>query len=236
MDCSPPGSSVHGILQVRILECVAISSSRGIFPDPGIKAGFLALQAYSLLSESPGSLEGKKSPNQLPLPFSWRSWNSAKNCRMRSEGIAKEIPAVTFSVFMPITSPSCQRRGHHSAAQLCRLNRQRKERSLGWSSRWHLRGPAVYGLQRRPTPVKIPAEEFGVLILSSLFFFLAQITLIFQSEPQFIFQHRYEDKEYMPFHSLNETKNKHGKGKKLLTFSHTSMKLFRRFAKLTLGT
>ena len=29
MDCSPPGSSVHEILQVRILEWVAISFSRG---------------------------------------------------------------------------------------------------------------------------------------------------------------------------------------------------------------
>ena len=29
MDCSPPGSSVHGILQVRILEWVAMPSSRG---------------------------------------------------------------------------------------------------------------------------------------------------------------------------------------------------------------
>ena len=29
MDCSPPGSSVHRILQARILEWVAISSSRG---------------------------------------------------------------------------------------------------------------------------------------------------------------------------------------------------------------
>ena len=28
MDCSPPGFSVHGILQAWILECVAISSSR----------------------------------------------------------------------------------------------------------------------------------------------------------------------------------------------------------------
>ena len=28
-DCSPPGSSVHGILQARKLEWVAISSSRG---------------------------------------------------------------------------------------------------------------------------------------------------------------------------------------------------------------
>ena len=29
MDCSPPGSSVHGILQTRILEWIVISSSRG---------------------------------------------------------------------------------------------------------------------------------------------------------------------------------------------------------------
>ena len=29
MDCSPPGSSVHGIFQARILEWVAISFSRG---------------------------------------------------------------------------------------------------------------------------------------------------------------------------------------------------------------
>ena len=28
MDCNPPGSSVHGILQARILEWVAISISR----------------------------------------------------------------------------------------------------------------------------------------------------------------------------------------------------------------
>ena len=33
-DCSPPGSSVHGILQARILEWVALPSSRGS-PGPG---------------------------------------------------------------------------------------------------------------------------------------------------------------------------------------------------------
>ena len=31
MDCSPPGSPVHGILQARILERVAISLSRRSF-------------------------------------------------------------------------------------------------------------------------------------------------------------------------------------------------------------
>ena len=34
MDCSLPGSSVHGILQARILEWVAISFSRG--SNPGL--------------------------------------------------------------------------------------------------------------------------------------------------------------------------------------------------------
>ena len=29
IDCSPPGSSIHGILQARILEWVAMPSSRG---------------------------------------------------------------------------------------------------------------------------------------------------------------------------------------------------------------
>ena len=32
VDCSPPGSSVHGILQVRILEWAAMPSSRGSSP------------------------------------------------------------------------------------------------------------------------------------------------------------------------------------------------------------
>ena len=31
MDCSPPGSSVHGILQAKIQEWVAIPFSKGIF-------------------------------------------------------------------------------------------------------------------------------------------------------------------------------------------------------------
>ena len=36
MDCSPPSSSVHGILQARILEWVAIFFSRGIFLTQGL--------------------------------------------------------------------------------------------------------------------------------------------------------------------------------------------------------
>ena len=41
MDCSLPGSSVHGILQARILKWVAISFSRAIFPTQGSNPGLL---------------------------------------------------------------------------------------------------------------------------------------------------------------------------------------------------
>ena len=42
MDCSPPGSPVHGIFQARLLEWVAISSSRR-FPDQGLNLCLLNL-------------------------------------------------------------------------------------------------------------------------------------------------------------------------------------------------
>ena len=58
MSCSlrpQPSSSVHGILQARIQECVTIACSRGLL-DPGIKPRSPALQADSLpsLPSEPG--------------------------------------------------------------------------------------------------------------------------------------------------------------------------------------
>ena len=44
MNCNPPGSSLHGILQARILKWVAFHSP-GDLPDPGIKPGLPVLQA-----------------------------------------------------------------------------------------------------------------------------------------------------------------------------------------------
>ena len=80
MDCSLPGSSVHQILQARILEWVAISSSRDL-PNPGIEPRSSALQADSLPAEPPGKyfsmsyifdpiciLYGRKQTSLNPLP------------------------------------------------------------------------------------------------------------------------------------------------------------------------
>ena len=59
-DCSPPGSSVHEILQARILEWVVISSSRESYPP---LTHFLHWQADSLL------LSHLRSPPMLPRWF-----------------------------------------------------------------------------------------------------------------------------------------------------------------------
>ena len=50
MGCSPPGSSVDGILQARILEWLPFPYP-GDLPDPGIEPRSPALQADSLTSE-----------------------------------------------------------------------------------------------------------------------------------------------------------------------------------------
>ena len=54
VDCSPLGSSVHGVIQARIPEWVAFPSP-GDLPDSGTEPRSPALQADSLLSEPPGN-------------------------------------------------------------------------------------------------------------------------------------------------------------------------------------
>jgi len=53
MDCNPPGSSVYGVLEGRILERVAIPFSRDL-SNPGIEYRSPSLQVDSLLSGPPG--------------------------------------------------------------------------------------------------------------------------------------------------------------------------------------
>ena len=53
LDCSPPGSSVHGIFQARILELLAIPYSRDL-PDPEIEPTSLWSLALAFTTAPPG--------------------------------------------------------------------------------------------------------------------------------------------------------------------------------------
>ena len=64
MDCSPPGSSVHGIFQARDWSGLPFPSP-GHLPNPGIEPGSPALQADVLLSELPGKPINKHKCTQI---------------------------------------------------------------------------------------------------------------------------------------------------------------------------
>ena len=54
MDCSLPGSSVHKVLQARMLDWLAISSSRDLLLDPAIKPESAALTGGFFITLPPG--------------------------------------------------------------------------------------------------------------------------------------------------------------------------------------
>ena len=54
MDCSLPGSSVHGIFQARVLEWVAIAFSAVILEPPKIKSATVSTVSSSVYNEVMG--------------------------------------------------------------------------------------------------------------------------------------------------------------------------------------
>ena len=89
VNCSPPGSSVHGILQARILGWVLL---QGIFQTHGSNLGLLHCQADSLLSKPLGSA--------APPPPSPRSWSSPakRSRRVRVRGRKMIQPFLALKV------------------------------------------------------------------------------------------------------------------------------------------
>ena len=69
MDCSLSGSSVHGILQARILEWVAISFSSGIFGTQGLNLGLPHCRQTLYILNHQGSPKWKSVPFKLRFYF-----------------------------------------------------------------------------------------------------------------------------------------------------------------------
>ena len=74
-DCSPPGSSVHGIFQEEYWSGLPFPSP-GDLPDPGIKPGSSTLQVDFLLSEQPEKLR----LGIYPEPYSSWTYNGNGFC------------------------------------------------------------------------------------------------------------------------------------------------------------
>ena len=94
MDCSPPGSSVHGIFQARILEWVATFFSGGIFLTQGSNLHLLHWQVGSL----PLSHQG----NPVCMYYQRFIWCSAK-CNtfpIKNYSISKSKAHCIFKIYI----------------------------------------------------------------------------------------------------------------------------------------
>ena len=87
MDCSCPGPSVHGMLQARILEWVAIPFSMGSSQPRDQIQRSPALQADSLPSEPPGKRLRQVSLKTAELSGNMVLWGRAEGERWQTRGV-----------------------------------------------------------------------------------------------------------------------------------------------------
>ena len=93
MDCSLPGSSVHGILKVRILEWVAIPSSRrSSWPRDGTCVSCISCIAGEFFTAEPPG-KSPSSPYQLSVA-------THANCQRSSNSLS-----LSTHIFVPLACP-----------------------------------------------------------------------------------------------------------------------------------
>ena len=70
MDCSPPGSSVHGVFQTRVLEWVAIAFSKSLCEVKSLSRVRLFATPWTVAYQAPPSMEFSRQEywSGVPLP------------------------------------------------------------------------------------------------------------------------------------------------------------------------
>ena len=126
MDCSPPDSSFHRILQARILEWVAISFSRGS-SWPRDRTQSPALQADTLTSEPPGKpyesgsekwkwkwkrsvvsdsvWPHRRQPTRLPSPWDSPGKNTGVDCHVLLQCMKVKSESEVAQLCLTLSNP-----------------------------------------------------------------------------------------------------------------------------------
>ena len=118
MDYSPPGSSVHGILQARLLEWVAIPSSGGL-PNPGMKSASHMSSALADGFPSPLLPPGKAFNHYVVLilshqtrPTNRRTHGKGNKLKVDSSGPRKreikqqQVSLATWTIIQSLEHPT----------------------------------------------------------------------------------------------------------------------------------
>ena len=153
MDCSPPGSSVHGILQARIPEWVAISSSRGFSPPrdgtsvsciAGVTINFckcayfevdkLVPDSYLLKRRKLNCLQLENASTNISFGKSWRSkglpWPSY-GLRLCTSSVGnEEVPSLVWGTKIPHAAGLAKRKSWRSYQKMSPFQREREIKEL----------------------------------------------------------------------------------------------------------
>ena len=166
IDCSPPGSSVHGVLQARILEWVGSALPQGIFPTQELNLGLLRCrQILYCLSpqESPWSRASLPSAALLSTP----------QCTVRHLLSKQRIREINYleRATPPLNTGQCDRNGRCSK----HIHRKTGEGSLTMDRHIQVTEKViVYGLQfaqhgfwfcglQTPTLIHLTALDVSIL-------------------------------------------------------------------------
>ena len=165
MNCSSLGSSVHGILQARILEWVAVPHPRDL-SNPEIKPGSLALQAdYLPLSHvgSPPGPPGKSQVLSLKSAISLSSFilkrlfSSSSLSAMRMVSSAY-LRLLIFSPTILIPAYVSSSLAFHMMHSACKLNKQ-GDNIQPWRTPFPMRNQSVISCPVLSVP-SCPADRF----------------------------------------------------------------------------
>ena len=113
MDCSPPGSFVHGILQARILEWVAISFSKGSSPPRDrthvfcLAGGFFTTEQPFPVSPVGGPLISHLSITDTVLFVFFNKSNTCCNPQPAGWPAATAVLRTMLEAFAPRRLESC---------------------------------------------------------------------------------------------------------------------------------
>ena len=168
-DYNLPGSSVHGILQARILEWVAMPSSRGVFPIQGPNPGLLHCRhiLYHLSHQdmwfNPVAKQYRQSKKILPFrPFTLdsMSWGH-KGCKSSASQRTESCSTFIF-LMLKISEWKQAIKGELTLVDIwiCLPMQEIRVRSLGWED------PLEEGMATHSSILawRIPwTEEFGGL-------------------------------------------------------------------------
>ena len=138
VDCSPPGSSVYGIFQGRILEWAAISLSRDL-PDPGIEPVSPALAGRFFTTEPPGK------------PLKERCC-AVLSCSVLSDSLPMNTGVGSLSLLQGIFPTQKSNRGFLHCRQICQqlsyqgsLKERQLSAKVAGATRWECGQPLEAG-------------------------------------------------------------------------------------------